>query len=102
MTKYHARRTFVDGIWFASAREAKRYAELKLLERAGKIRDLALQPIFRLHAAGGAYVASYRADFTYKTDTETVVEDAKGFRTPLYKLKRKWLKLEHGIDVREI
>jgi hypothetical protein len=44
----------------------------------------------------------YRADFTYEADGKLVVEDAKGFRTEMYKLKKKWVKAEYGIDIREV
>jgi hypothetical protein len=47
-------------------------------------------------------VCTYRADFTYLEGGRLVVEDAKGWRTEMYLLKRKWLKLEYGLDVREV
>jgi hypothetical protein len=47
-------------------------------------------------------VCTYRADFTYLEDGRLVVEDAKGWRTEMYLLKRKWLKAEYGIEVREV
>lgn len=86
--KYNAVPTTVDGIRFASKSEATRYAELKLLERAGKIRNLALQPKFPL-VVNGIEVAQYWADFKYFEGNETVVEDRKGFETDVFKLKRK-------------
>lgn len=65
--------TVVDGIRFASKAEARRYGELKLLEKAGKIADLELQPRFLL-IAGVVYVG----DFAYREDGKRVVEDVKG------------------------
>lgn len=95
-SKYRARRTTLDGIEFASAKEARHYAELKLRERAGEIRDLVLQPVFELQEGfifDGKSVrpVTYRADFQYfdvKLKKDVVV-DVKGFKTPEYKLKRK-------------
>lgn len=102
--KYSAVSTVVDGVKFASKREARRYSELKLLEKAGKITDIELQPVFILHAEGGKRVCEYRADFSYWDQEKDckVVEDAKGFRTAVYKLKRDWLMAEYGIEIREV
>lgn len=80
-SKYHATKTVVDGITFDSKKEAKRYAELKLLERAGAIRDLRRQVRYELISAfdvpGKHYrPTSYVADFVYidcKTDRKSVV-----------------------------
>jgi dsDNA-binding SOS-regulon protein len=65
MSKYGAVRTEVDGISFASKKEARRYSELKLLERAGEIADLQLQPRFPL-TVNGVRVCTYVADFQYR------------------------------------
>ena len=105
--KYNAKPTVVNGIRFPSKHEAKRYGELLLLERAGKISDLELQPEFVLHALGGGKVGVYRADFRYVLLGEylatPVVEDAKGFRKiKIYKWKVKHLLLEYGIKVVEV
>ena len=103
--KYGAKPTEVDGIRFASMKEAKRYQELKLLERAGEITALGLQPAYDLVAGEDRTVIGvYRADFIYfdvrrKT---TVVEDVKGFRTPVYRLKKKFVEAQYGITVREV
>lgn len=95
--KYRARRATLDGIEFASTREMKRYSELKLMEKAGVITGLLLQPRFLLQPAfkdgdGKAVRAiHYVADFSHidvKTERQ-VVTDVKGFRTEVYKLKRK-------------
>ena len=78
-SKYGARPVTVDGIRFASTREATRYGELTLLARAGQITDLTLQPEFPLHAPGLGpgdapceLVGKYRADFAYRTADGTV------------------------------
>lgn len=106
--KYHAKKTIVDGITFDSAREARRYSELKLLERAGAIRDLKRQVRYELIPAfdvdGKHYrPTSYVADFVYtdcKTGTE-VVEDCKGYRTDVYRLKAKMFAHKYGVVIRE-
>ncbi len=102
--KYRARRCVVDGITFPSMREARRYRALRLLEQAGQILNLQLQPVFELHAPGGQRVCRYVADFRYivASTGETVTEDAKGMKTPVYRLKKKWLLAEHGITVQEV
>ena len=100
--KYGAKRTTVDGISFASQKEARRFSELKLLERAGEVQQLQLQRSFPLHV-GGEHIATYRADFCYRTpDGAFVVEDVKGFRTPVYRLKKKLMKGLFQIDVQEV
>jgi len=123
-SKYGAIRTTVDGITFDSKREAQRYRELKLLEKAGEIWDLELQPEFPLYvpstsgsltraaraaARGGLIkVGVYRGDFKYhdhSSDGSThvwIVEDVKGFRTPLYRWKRKHVMAQYGIEIREV
>lgn len=96
MSKYHATKTEIDGITFDSRLEANRYCELKLLYQAGEITQLRLQPEFELIPAfrknGKAYRKTvYRADFMYfdKKTGKYIVEDAKGFKTDVYMLKRK-------------
>lgn len=103
--KYHAKKTELDGIRFDSRKEAARYSELKLLERAGEIRDLQLQVPFELiPKQEGERACTYVADFVYHmTDTgKMVVEDAKGMRTDAYKIKRKLMMWRHGIRIREV
>ena len=95
MSKYHSTPVEVDGIRFDSKREANRWAELRLLERAGKIEKLKRQVKYLLIPSqyrDGKCIereASYIADFVYVKDGHLVVEDCKGFRTPEYKIKRK-------------
>lgn len=103
MSKYGAIKTEVDGITFASKKEARRYSQLRLLERVGEITDLKLQPRFPL-TLNGIKVCTYVADFQYRdlgTD-EVVVEDVKGVRTALYKLKAKFFSALHGFPIREV
>lgn len=92
--KYGNRKTVVDGIKFDSKAEAERYRELKLMEQAGIITDLQLQPKFPLiptfRKNGQTFRGiTYIADFAYTENGRKVVEDVKGFKTAVYKLKRK-------------
>ena len=102
-SKYHSKKTEVYGISFDSKKEAGRYQELLLLERAKKITDLELQPRFDL-VVNDQKIGFYKADFRY-TDIKTgdsVVEDVKGMKTPVYNLKRKLVKALYGIDIVEV
>ena len=100
--KYGNKPTVLDGIRFASKREAARHGELRLLEKAGEISDLQLQTRFKLDV-NGIVVCTYVADFTYaeKGRKFRVVEDCKGARTPLYKLKAKLMLAVFKITIRE-
>jgi hypothetical protein len=107
MNKYKAKKTVVDGITFDSKKEANRYLELKMLEKAGAIQDLQRQvkyvliPSQRINGKVVERECSYKADFVYKENGETIVEDTKGFRTPEYKIKRKMMLLFYGVQIRE-
>ena len=102
MSKYGAKRTEVDGIVFASRSEARRYQELRLLQAAGEISGLELQVKYPL-VVNGVKVADYVCDFRYYEDEgdTLIVEDRKGMRTPVYKLKAKLMRAVHGIEIRE-
>ena len=123
MSKYHNEQTKIDGIVFDSKKEANRYRELKLLEKAGEISDLKRQVKYELIPAQydtkDEWVSptrvrqrvvcvekavTYYADFVYKDKMtgETMVEDAKGVRTEVYKIKKKLMLWVHGIKVREV
>lgn len=103
MTKYGAIRTQVDGHKFASKAEARRYSQLRNMERAGEIADLELQPKFPL-TIGGMKVATYIGDFRYVVPLtgQVVTEDVKGVKTPVYKLKAKMVKAIYGVEIREV
>lgn len=104
MSKYRAKPVTVDGIRFASAKEAKRYGELKLLVRAGHITRLECQPVFPL-IVNGTNCGKYIGDFSYFERDARVVEDVKSepTKTPVYRLKRKIvLALNPGLDHREV
>lgn len=111
VSKYRNTKTALGGINYDSRKEAKRGAELELLERAGEIAGLTRQARFLLIPAqrrddGKAERAvEYVADFVYSTaDGRTIVEDVKSDVTrklPAYVIKRKLMLQVHGITVRE-
>jgi hypothetical protein len=110
--KYSNRTTLVGDQAFDSAREARRYQELLLLTRAGEVRELERQPEFPIHApifsaagevVGLVVVGSYYADFRYRDRSgQVVVEDAKGVRTAVYRLKRRLTIAQYGIQIVEV
>ena len=108
MTKYRNKKVEVDGITFDSKKEARRYKELLLLEKAGAIQDLQTQvkyvliPSQRIDGKVVERECAYKADFVYTENGETVVEDTKGFKTKDYIIKRKLMLKEYGIRIREI
>lgn len=100
--KYRNKKTSVDGIRFDSKREANRYMELKLLERAGIIKGLKRQvPYILIDKSRYGRAIKYVADFVYYEDDKLVVEDVKGVRTPVYKLKKRLIAERFGIEVKE-
>lgn len=109
-SKYHSKKVKVDGIEFDSKKEAKRYSELKLLERAGKIKDLELQKVFELQPSfkknNKTYrKTTYKADFCYFDNEKGkyIVEDVKGFKTEVYKLKKKMFEYKYqDLELKEI
>lgn len=119
LTKYNNKTTIVDGEVFDSKKEAVRYRELLLLEKAMAISDLQRQVKFVLIPAqrevdtvgprGGIKKGkllekecAYVADFVYWENGRMVVEDTKGFKTKEYIIKRKLMLHVHGIQIREI
>ena len=107
--KYHSKKVNIDGITFDSKKEANRYCELKILEKAGEIDCLKRQvkyeliPAQRLDGKVIERAVHYIADFVYKNKGgELIVEDTKGFRTPDYIIKRKLMLWVYNIRIREI
>lgn len=103
-SKYHNKRVTVDGITFDSVKEASRYQELRMLERAGEITGLVRQQKIELIPKTKLYRACYYVcDFIYydKRENKTIYEDVKGVRTKEYILKRKLLYWRHGIEIKE-
>ena len=92
-----------DGQVFDSQREYNRWCNLRMLEKAGKIHDLRRQVTYVLIPKQGTTRAcTYIADFVYiDSDRNTVVEDCKGYRTEVYKIKKKLMLWVHGIRIRE-
>lgn len=122
VNKYNNKKTVVDGVVFDSRREARRYQELLLMQRAGIIKNLQRQVRYVLipaqhesyerYGKNGQrlkdgrkvleYECSYVADFVYEEYGKMVVEDAKGFKTKDFIIKRKLMLWVHGIRVREV
>lgn len=104
MSKYNAVRTVVDNITFDSKKEAARYVELKILESAGQIVSLELQPVFQLLVKSGRSVGKYRADFKYYDcqKRDWVIEDVKGVKTAVYRLKKRIVEEVYGIKIIEV
>lgn len=120
--KYQAIKTTVNGIEFDSRKEARRYQDLLLLQRAGVIKNLERQVKFVLIPAQYETIirygkkgqrlkdgqkllekeCSYYADFVYEENGKKIVEDTKGVRTPDYIIKRKLMLREYGIRIREV
>lgn len=105
-SKYHAKKTVVDGITFDSKREADRYLVLKGMEEDGTIEDLRRQVRYELIPAFDVDGRHYRpvfyvADFVYVEDGKEIVEDVKGMRTDVYKLKSKLFAYRYGISIKE-
>ena len=103
MNKYGAKKVISpDGQVFDSRREFRRWLDLKLLEKAGKISDLKRQVTYELIPKQvGERACSYIADFHYYQDGKLVVEDCKGYRTEGYRIKRKLMLWVHGIKIKE-
>jgi len=94
----------LDGIAFASKKEMRRYAELRLLQKAGEVQDLELQPEFRV-SINGEHYCTYTADFAYIEKGERVVEELKSTGTAkdaAFRLRKKAAELFYGIKVRMI
>ena len=107
--KFGNKKTVLDGIEFDSRKEANRWAELTLLQKAGEISELKRQVEFTLipsQKRGGKVVerpVKYIADFTYRNrNGDYTVEDTKGFKVPEYIIKRKLMLWEFGIQVKEV
>lgn len=98
--KYRNKINLCDGVRFASIREKNRYIDLKALLAFGNISELRLQPKFVL-AVNGMRICMYIADFSYIEKGKKIIEDVKGFSTPVYLLKKKLMKAIYEIEIRE-
>lgn len=104
-SKYHNQKTkTIDGIEHDSKKEAARWSELLLLQRAGEIANLRRQVTFELiPKQEGERACNYIADFVYLDKTgKTIVEDAKGVRTDVYKIKKKLMLWRYDIRIKEV
>lgn len=110
MSKYNSRKTIVDGITFDSKKEARRYEELKRMEKEGLIQGLELQVPFELVPSFTIMIdgkkkkrrnIKYIADFVYYEDGKKIVEDVKGRKTDIYKLKKKLFEYKYHITIKE-
>lgn len=108
-SKYHNRKVTVDGITFDSVKEASRWQELRMLERAGEITGLVRQQKIELIPKTKLYRAvSYVADFCYfdKRTEKTIYEDVKGYKGGaayrIFTLKKKLLYWRYGIEIMEV
>lgn len=109
--KFNARKTVADGMTFDSHAESQMYLQLRLLQRAGKIKDLKTQVPFELQPAykqGKVTIRAikYVADFTFWDNEQGKyrVIDCKGMKTPVYLLKRKifeYINRELGLRIEE-
>ena len=108
MSKYKSRKYSIDGVVFDSKKEANRWFELVLLQMAGQVTDLKRQvkyeliPSQRVDGKVAERACTYVADFVYKQNGKTVVEDTKGFKTKDYIIKRKLMLFIHGIRIVEV
>lgn len=106
-SKYGNKKVVIDGIKFDSQKEGNRYKELKLLESKGIIKDLKLQVKYELQSSykmndKTIRAISYICDFEYKLDNKLIVEDVKGYRTSIYKMKKKMFEYKYGIEIKEM
>ena len=102
-SKFGNHPTEADGYRFDSKKEERRYQELKLLEKAGVITNLVADKKklrWKLEV-NGVKICEYEADFSYFEDGKPVIEDAKGFRTPEYKIKKRLMLACWSTEIRE-
>lgn len=95
------RQRTANGIQFASQLEHDRYLILQFREKRGDIRELELQPAFHIEIKGKR-ICKYVADFRYQVGDLEIIEDVKGVKTPVYKLKKKMVEAQFGIVITEI
>lgn len=101
IAKYRNIKTVVDGIKFDSKKEAKRYGELKIMQKARLIEYLRLQVPYSFKV-NQILICKYVADFEYMVKGKLIVEDVKGFRTREYQIKKKLMLAIHGIEIKEV
>jgi hypothetical protein len=110
ITKYSNKKTLIDGVYFSSKKEAQRYLDLKLLQKNNYIRELELQPKFLIHPEFIDFSGKkhrpiyYVADFKYWDikDKKYIIEDVKGMKTEVYKLKKKLFLAKYAFKFIEV
>lgn len=105
MSKYHAKKTEVDGVVFDSKKEAQRFQELKLCMHAkgdDRVVDFELQPRFEC-VVNDKKICTYIADFKVMyADGRVEYEDVKGMKTPVYRLKKKLVEALFPVEIKEV
>lgn len=106
MNKYHNKKCFYKGMTFDSKKERDYYVILEMMLKNKQITDLKTQVKFELQPSfkfNGKTIRSinYIADFTYIKDGKLIIVDTKGYRTEVYKLKKKMMQYK-GLDIKEI
>lgn len=102
ISKYNNKRINTEDGWFDSKREYARWCELKMLERAGRIKGLQRQVSFELIPKLCGYrPIVYKADLVYEENGKKVVEDSKGFRDRVYRLKVRLMLWRHNVEIVE-
>ena len=102
-SKHKNKHVRLDGYTFDSQAEARRYQDLKLLLKAGKVEKLKVHPVYEITVMD-IHIGDYEADFVY-FDVELgreITEDVKGQRTDLYRWKKNLMKAIYGIDIKEV
>lgn len=102
MSKYGNEEIKINGHKFDSKAEGKHYLLLLSYQRAGRITDLKLQPVFPYYGKSKKPLFKYIADFSYLFEGKTVIEDVKGVRTPVFNLKKKLIEDQYGIEIQLI
>ena len=102
-SKYGNRKVTLYGMTFDSKKEGERYMFLRSEQLAGHISNLRCQvPFVVIPPVDKELGTKYIADFVYEKDGKMVVEDAKGFRTEVFKIKKKLMRWRYGIEVKEV
>lgn len=111
-SKYNNKKTTIDGIQFDSQKEAEYYCQLKLLKKAGEIRDFGLQPRYELQPTfkkngtthrSITYVADFIIDNNDGTTDVVDVKSSKTFKTQVYRIKKKMFEYKYPeLTIKEV
>lgn len=100
-SKYRNVKVSLDGYLFDSKKEARRYQDLLLLQKAGEIQSLEPKPEAYEFSYQGVKICKYLPDFRYIEAGKLIVEDVKGKKTRVYSIKKKLMLAFYNIKVRE-